>query len=229
MRSPFTRGPRVVPLTDKGTLFPRDAGDRSISTLFPGGDLRDLGPSRLSLHAALNECGALRTAVSTCDPNTRDPDGDRCPLHWAAARGHMKCAMALVEAGADPRQIEISTGMNCAELASSRGHDYLAMQLRRPASPKERGSATPTEDDSGSSSSRGSSSSWGQESDRSPTSERRAGRRPLSPEPFGEPPAHVPRPRPTPAERYLQPEPEPFGEPSPPPGHAGPARGRRNG
>ena len=200
MRSPFHTKPRVVPVTDKGAVGVGESGDRSISTLFPSGDLQDLGPSKLSLHAALNECGALRTALATFDPNTRDPDGDRCPLHWAAARGHMKCALALLKAGADPRQIEVSSGMDCFELASSRCNDYLAAQLRRAAAPTERGSSTPTDDDLSSQSSR-------------PPSEKRK-RRPLTPEPFGEPSVYKPKPKPKPkpADRYLQPEPEPLGD-----------------
>ncbi len=35
--------------------------------------------------------------------NVRDSDGDRYPLHWAAARGAIKCAEELVSAGADVR------------------------------------------------------------------------------------------------------------------------------
>ena len=77
--------------------------------MLPGGVLADLGPSRLSLHTTLNECRVLRAALETCDPNTphtRDPDGDRFPLHWAAARGHQKCAAVLLKVGADPRQLD---------------------------------------------------------------------------------------------------------------------------
>ena len=33
--------------------------------------------------------------------NTRDDDGDRYPLHWAAARGRLRCAKLLLAAGAD--------------------------------------------------------------------------------------------------------------------------------
>ena len=84
----------------------------------------------------------------------------------------MKCALAPFKAGADPRQIEVSSGMDCFELASSRCNDYLA-QPRRAAAPTERGSSTPTDDDLSSQSSR-------------PPSEKRK-RRPLTPEPFGEP------------------------------------------
>ena len=89
----------------------------------------------LSVNAGTNQLGALRVQLRTNDPNVRDPDGDRVPLHWAAARGHTKCAMALLRAGADPQQIERSSGLTCSELADERGHTELAITLRGFAPP----------------------------------------------------------------------------------------------
>ena len=98
--------------------------DRNISTM---GDMKD---SMLSVNSALNQLSALRACLAqTKDPNTRDPDGDRTPLHWAAARGHTKCALALLKAGADPLIRETSTGLTCPELAESRGYCELAVML----------------------------------------------------------------------------------------------------
>eukprot|EP00320_Phaeocystis_rex_P021866 CAMPEP_0119062026 /NCGR_PEP_ID=MMETSP1178-20130426/5706_1 /TAXON_ID=33656 /ORGANISM="unid sp, Strain CCMP2000" /LENGTH=126 /DNA_ID=CAMNT_0007043267 /DNA_START=1 /DNA_END=378 /DNA_ORIENTATION=+ len=89
----------------------------------------------LSVNAGTNQVGALRAQVRTNDPNTRDPDGDRVPLHWAAARGHTKCAMVLLRAGADPQQRELSSGLTCSELADQRGHAQLAVCIRGFAPP----------------------------------------------------------------------------------------------
>lgn len=103
--------------------------DRSLSSIGEKTDLRACSP--LTTFAALNQLGPLRSALNSkeIDPNTRDADGDRCPLHWAAARGHTKCALALLKAGADPRRTECSSGMNCSELAATRGHQELAVLL----------------------------------------------------------------------------------------------------
>ena len=76
---------------------------------------------------------ALRSALATktYKVNRRDADGDRCPLHWAAARGHTRCAVALLKAGADPTMFEVSSGLTCSELAASRGHEKLAAAAQR--------------------------------------------------------------------------------------------------
>ena len=58
--------------------------DRQVTSI--GGHF-DLSRAQLSVHAALNQTGALKALMrdSSQDPNRRDPDGERCPLHWAAA------------------------------------------------------------------------------------------------------------------------------------------------
>ena len=101
------------------------------------GDLSDLservGP--LTVSAACNNVSALKRAVrdkaAQHDPNRRDPDGERTPLHWAAARGHSRCAVVLLKAGADPAQAERSSGLSCARLAAAHGHEKLATLLER--------------------------------------------------------------------------------------------------
>ena len=62
--------------------------------------------------------------------NRRGPDGERCPLHCAAARGHVECATALLIAGANPAETEKSSGRTCSELAEEGGHDRLAGMIR---------------------------------------------------------------------------------------------------
>ena len=106
--------------------------DRHVTSV--GGHF-ELSRAQLSVHAALNQTGALKALLSTPsqDPNRRDPDGERCPLHWAAARGHIKCAVALLNAGARPSEIEKMSGLTCAELAQHRGHHRLAELLRKAA------------------------------------------------------------------------------------------------
>ena len=50
------------------------------------------------------------------DVNQRDSDGDRFPLHWAAARGNLRCVQELLKAGADVSVLDAS-GITPAELA----------------------------------------------------------------------------------------------------------------
>ena len=117
-------------LTSKGES--ESSADRPLSSL---GNLDELSKAMLSVNAGTNQVGALRVQLRTNDPNARDPDGDRVPLHWAAARGHARCAMVLLRAGADPQQIELSSGLTCSELADERGHTELAITLRGFAPP----------------------------------------------------------------------------------------------
>ena len=64
--------------------------------------LEDSGITDASLHAALDQPGQLKHMLGrrSADPHARDADGDRTPLHWAAARGHVRCARVLLKAGA---------------------------------------------------------------------------------------------------------------------------------
>ena len=117
-------------LTSKGES--ESSADRPLSSL---GNLDELSKAMLSVNAGTNQVGALRVQLRTNDPNARDSDGDRVPLHWAAARGHARCAMVLLRAGADPQQIELSSGLTCSELADERGHTELAITLRGFAPP----------------------------------------------------------------------------------------------
>jgi len=61
------------------------------------------GLDGLSLMCALGETKQLRGLLTSggLDPNARDLDGDRVPLHWAAARGELKCIAYLLKAKAD--------------------------------------------------------------------------------------------------------------------------------
>ena len=59
------------------------------------------GMHGLSLDVALNQAARVRVQLKAkCDPNAKDVDGDRTPLHWAAARGRPKLIVALLRAGA---------------------------------------------------------------------------------------------------------------------------------
>ena len=91
------------------------------------GDHEALSRSGLSINAGINQVGALRVLLRTSDPNVRDPDGERVPLHWAAARGHSRCAMALLKAGA-------GEGRSVPAPRASYDSDRLApLPARRPA------------------------------------------------------------------------------------------------
>ena len=116
-------------------LIDRSAADEPDRPLKSLGDLSELSRSPLTTSAACDQISALRSALATktYNVNRRDADGDRCPLHWAAARGHTRCAVALLKAGADPTMFEVSSGLTCSELAASRGHEKLAAILRSAA------------------------------------------------------------------------------------------------
>ena len=80
------------------------------------------GISALSLHAALDQLSQLKSVI-VADKQavmTRDRDGDRYPLHWAAARGHMHCVQELRRAGADDAGLD-ANGQTAAELAEAYG------------------------------------------------------------------------------------------------------------
>jgi len=65
------------------------------------------GLNELSMHCVLDQSALLNEALSVENNrfgvNRPDADGDRYPIHWAAARGHAMCAYLLVLFGADPR------------------------------------------------------------------------------------------------------------------------------
>lgn len=78
------------------------------------------GLTGLSVHAALNQHAQLKAEMHAANVNMRDKDGDRYPIHWAAARGHMRCLQALLDAGAETGMVDMH-GNTPAELALSTG------------------------------------------------------------------------------------------------------------
>ena len=79
--------------------------------------------------------------------NVRDSDGDRYPLHWAAARGAIKCAEELVGAGADVRVTDRAGHTPASVAFAARQHAtyaFLTEQEQR-AVTSEVGTATRTE------------------------------------------------------------------------------------
>ena len=80
------------------------------------------GIGALSLHAALDQHSQLKSALAADKQavRQRDRDGDRYPLHWAAARGHMLCVQLLMRAGADDAALD-ANGQTAAELAEAYG------------------------------------------------------------------------------------------------------------
>ena len=80
------------------------------------------GIAALSLHAAQDQHSQLKSVIIADKEArmTRDRDGDRYPLHWAAARGHMHCVQELRRAGADDAALD-ANGQTAAELAEAYG------------------------------------------------------------------------------------------------------------
>ena len=87
---------------------------------------------QLSQYAALNQAkklqACLRRGAETADPNQQDPDGDRYPLHWAAARGFLKSVEVLLKAGAEIGAID-SHGQTAAGLAFSLNQHEVHQRL----------------------------------------------------------------------------------------------------
>ena len=88
------------------------------------------GMDGLSLQAALNQHRQLQHMLhgSHYNPNMRDADGDRYPLHWAAARGHIECVRLLLMNGAEPEVFDAS-GHTPGLLARQHGHGEICMLL----------------------------------------------------------------------------------------------------
>lgn len=91
------------------------------------------GLQDLSVQAALNQPRQLKAMLQSISDakaaiNVKDSDGDRTPLHWAAARGHLRCIHALVDAGADKSLVD-AAGQTPAQLASALGQDLAAELL----------------------------------------------------------------------------------------------------
>ena len=66
--------------------------------------------------------------VNGSTASVRDGDGDRYPLHWAAARGNARCVELLMTAGADLDAVD-REGRTAAELAFAHGHASVHQRL----------------------------------------------------------------------------------------------------
>jgi ankyrin repeat protein len=111
-----------------------DIGECADEKAIPDGDLNLL--SALSVHSAIGQTQSLKSVLrmtTPSSPNRRDNDGDRVPLHWAAARGHMPCVEMLLQAGADAN-VPDASGATPLELAERCGHETVAFLLRYEAS-----------------------------------------------------------------------------------------------
>ena len=88
------------------------------------------GMDGISLQTALNQGSQLRSLLSQPSPpvNRVDPDGDRTPIHWAAARGYTACLQALLKAGADPGSPD-KHGRNASEIARAYGQTDAALMI----------------------------------------------------------------------------------------------------
>ena len=100
----------------------------------------------LSLHAALCQRAQLKRLLGVGSrakeqANARDADGDRCPLHWAAARGAVACAKLLLAAGAAPDALDAS-GRTPAALALETRQGDVHMLLSRITRPPQAVSVT---------------------------------------------------------------------------------------
>ena len=83
-----------------------------------------------SVQAGLNHVKQLTVLLqrSPGAANVRDADGDRRPLHWAAARGHVRCVQLLLRAGADTRALDVN-GCTAADLARKYGKEEARMAI----------------------------------------------------------------------------------------------------
>ena len=83
------------------------------------------GLDTVSLQAALGQSAALDHSLRNGEnANAIERDGDRVPLHWAAARGHLKCVELLLAAGAYPTAVD-GSGRTAANLAMEFGHQSV--------------------------------------------------------------------------------------------------------
>ena len=69
--------------------------------------------------------------------NQRDDDGDRCPLHWAAAKGSLRACHVLVKNGADLHALDVS-GRTPYDLAKEMRHEETAEFLKSMENPTTR-------------------------------------------------------------------------------------------
>jgi ankyrin repeat protein len=140
----------VIALLDKGAdPTAQDSGGRTAANLArrhghggiamliesgpPKSDPKQVfdGLSGLSVQAALNQPKRLKAMLKDRhDPAARDPDGDRTPLHWAAARGADKCVRLLLEAHASPSAVDAS-GRSCLALAEELLQGDALWQMER--------------------------------------------------------------------------------------------------
>lgn len=99
------------------------------------------GITGFSLRTAINQPSQLKellrvaTAEGTLESkiSAKDSDGDRTPLHWAAARGYLRIINLLVQAGADKTAVD-ANGNTPAELASlCDRHEAYELLLYGPA------------------------------------------------------------------------------------------------
>ena len=95
------------------------------------------GMGGISLQVALNHTNQVKSllrrsplavAATAQAANAKDVDGDRHPLHWAAARGHMRCLELLLQAGASVNVLD-AEGRTPAELASKCGAEEAMAAL----------------------------------------------------------------------------------------------------
>jgi len=84
------------------------------------------GLEGMSLFCALGRHDQVKRLIAEKrNVDAKDVDGDRVPLHWAAARGDIRCVELLLKAGADA-SIRDASGRTPADLAIAPGVDQLA-------------------------------------------------------------------------------------------------------
>ena len=102
------------------------------------------GLGQISLQTALNHVAQLKhmlnqkwalEEVNSQDDDHENGDDRRTPLHWAAARGHLRCIHLLLQAGAS-KTVRDRHGQTPAELAMAvhqpLAHDLLFYGLPKP-------------------------------------------------------------------------------------------------